>query len=230
MKVYGVYVKFLSSDSFKVVGGMLKKDLNVLARTPAKNAANLKELKRSVLDMVENGQQDYVEAIVPVPYKQLLQFQQNLLTSMELEYKVKIALPDYFEQDRNCMLMAVGRHSNVQQLAQHLDSLVKESFIYRIPSGSVNVEQAFGSAEYQALLATFDLDYNGALEIGHVSYNAEDGIDEYHVRITCPRPVSKHLNHIVARLATLLGQFKVGIQFFDGLNLFVGPWRSKWQE
>lgn len=53
MKVYGVYVKFMSNEEFGSVGGKCYFDNNVLARTPAKNSANLKSLYHAVMDLID---------------------------------------------------------------------------------------------------------------------------------------------------------------------------------
>ena len=58
MKKYGVYVKFNSADEVER-GGMDDED-NVLARTPAKNAANLENLRSSVMELVNPKDKDYV--------------------------------------------------------------------------------------------------------------------------------------------------------------------------
>lgn len=52
MKKYGVYVKFSNAEEFATLGGYLDNDDNVVARTPAKNAINLDNLKQSIMDLV----------------------------------------------------------------------------------------------------------------------------------------------------------------------------------
>jgi predicted PilT family ATPase len=52
MKKYGVYVKFSNAEEFAALGGYNDNDDNVIARTPAKNAINLDNLKQSVLELV----------------------------------------------------------------------------------------------------------------------------------------------------------------------------------
>jgi len=52
MKKYGVYVKFSNAEEFAALGGYNDNDDNVVARTPAKNAANLENLKQSVMELV----------------------------------------------------------------------------------------------------------------------------------------------------------------------------------
>src|SRR5882762_6139774 len=52
MKQYGVYVKFSNAKEFVQLGGYTDNEDNVIARTPAKNAINLDNLKQSVMELV----------------------------------------------------------------------------------------------------------------------------------------------------------------------------------
>ena len=52
MKKYGVYVKFSNAEEFAALGGYNDNEDNVVARTPAKNAINLDNLKQSVMELV----------------------------------------------------------------------------------------------------------------------------------------------------------------------------------
>lgn len=52
MKKWGVYVKFSNADEFSALGGYLDNEDNVVARTPAKNAMNLENLKAAVMELV----------------------------------------------------------------------------------------------------------------------------------------------------------------------------------
>ena len=52
MKKFGVYVKFSNAEEFAALGGYLDIEDNVVARTPAKNAINLDNLKAAVMDLV----------------------------------------------------------------------------------------------------------------------------------------------------------------------------------
>lgn len=58
MKKYGVYVKFNSAD--ELAAASLDDEDNVLARTPAKNALNLDNLKSSVMELVNPKDKDYI--------------------------------------------------------------------------------------------------------------------------------------------------------------------------
>lgn len=52
MKKYGVYVKFSNAEEFAALGGYNDNEDNVIARTPAKNAINLDNLRQSVMELV----------------------------------------------------------------------------------------------------------------------------------------------------------------------------------
>jgi len=52
MKKYGVYVKFSNAEEFAALGGYNDNEDNVVARTPAKNAMNLENLKQAVMELV----------------------------------------------------------------------------------------------------------------------------------------------------------------------------------
>lgn len=52
MKKYGVYVKFSNAEEFAALGGYGDNEDNVIARTPAKNAINLDNLKQAVMELV----------------------------------------------------------------------------------------------------------------------------------------------------------------------------------
>lgn len=52
MKKFGVYVKFSNAEEFAALGGYADNEDNVVARTPAKNAVNLDNLKLSVMELV----------------------------------------------------------------------------------------------------------------------------------------------------------------------------------
>ncbi|KAJ7932640.1 cytoplasmic protein [Mycena leptocephala] len=67
MKKYGVYVKFSNAEEFAALGGYNDNDDNVVARTPAKNAINLDNLKQSVMELVNPKDKDYTNETVSIP-------------------------------------------------------------------------------------------------------------------------------------------------------------------
>ncbi|KZT06753.1 uncharacterized protein LAESUDRAFT_725514 [Laetiporus sulphureus 93-53] len=69
MKKYGVYVKFSNAEEFAAMGGYNDNEDNVIARTPAKNAMNLENLKQSVMELVNPKDKDYMNETVSIPRK-----------------------------------------------------------------------------------------------------------------------------------------------------------------
>ncbi|KAH8120635.1 cytoplasmic protein [Phellopilus nigrolimitatus] len=69
MKKWGVYVKFSNADEFAALGGYLDNEDNVVARTPAKNAINLENLKAAVTELVNPKDRDYMAEKVAIPRK-----------------------------------------------------------------------------------------------------------------------------------------------------------------
>ncbi|TEB39298.1 cytoplasmic protein [Coprinellus micaceus] len=67
MKKYGVYVKFSNAEEFAALGGYNDNEDNVVARTPAKNAINLDNLKQSVMELVNPKDKDFVIETVSIP-------------------------------------------------------------------------------------------------------------------------------------------------------------------
>lgn len=93
MKKFGVYVKFSNADEFAALGGYVDNDDNVIARTPSKNAANLENLKQSVMELVSPKDKDFVTATVMVPrrfHRMLLHDRSSALR--EIEQKTRCVL------------------------------------------------------------------------------------------------------------------------------------------
>ena len=67
MKKYGVYVKFSNAEEFAQLGGYSDNEDNVIARTPAKNARELEQLKQSVMELVAPKDKDYTVETVSIP-------------------------------------------------------------------------------------------------------------------------------------------------------------------
>ena len=69
MRMYGVYVKFSNAEEYAAIGGYAENEDNVVARTPAKNAAHLGNLKESILELVSPRDKDYVNRTMLIPRK-----------------------------------------------------------------------------------------------------------------------------------------------------------------
>ncbi|ORX90245.1 hypothetical protein K493DRAFT_357005 [Basidiobolus meristosporus CBS 931.73] len=60
MKQFGVYVKFSTAEEFAAQGVCVDSGDNVVARTPAKNIQNLANFKKTITDMVESKDQEWL--------------------------------------------------------------------------------------------------------------------------------------------------------------------------
>ncbi|KAF8523068.1 cytoplasmic protein [Hysterangium stoloniferum] len=97
MKKYGVYVKFSNAEEFAALGGYADNEDNVVARTPAKNAMNLENLKQSVLELVNPKDKDYIHETVLIPrkYHRTLLGEKNIfIHDIEQKTNSKIQFPD----------------------------------------------------------------------------------------------------------------------------------------
>lgn len=72
MKKYGVYVKFSNAEEFAALGGYGDNEDNVIARTPAKNAINLDNLKQAVMELVHPKVLEFPCSSGGVSYKFIL--------------------------------------------------------------------------------------------------------------------------------------------------------------
>ncbi|QRW19428.1 meiotically up-regulated protein [Rhizoctonia solani] len=89
MKKYGVYVKFSNAEEFAALGGYGDNEDNVIARTPAKNAINLDNLKQA--------DKDYVIETVSIPrryHRTLLGEKSIFIKDIETKTNSKVRFPD----------------------------------------------------------------------------------------------------------------------------------------
>ncbi|KAF8761597.1 K homology RNA-binding domain [Rhizoctonia solani] len=93
MKKYGVYVKFSNAEEFAALGGYGDNEDNVIARTPAKNAINLDNLKQAVMEL----DKDYVIETVSIPrryHRTLLGEKSIFIKDIETKTNSKVRFPD----------------------------------------------------------------------------------------------------------------------------------------
>ncbi|KAF8316159.1 hypothetical protein DL93DRAFT_2030902, partial [Clavulina sp. PMI_390] len=94
MKKYGVYVKFNSAEEMRQLA--LDDEENVLARTPAKNALNLENLRSSIMELVPAKDKDFIVDTVPVPrryHRALFGDKAVFLRDIESKTNCKITFP-----------------------------------------------------------------------------------------------------------------------------------------
>ncbi|KZT74830.1 cytoplasmic protein [Daedalea quercina L-15889] len=97
MKKYGVYVKFSNAEEFAATGGYNDNEDNVIARTPAKNAMNLENLKQSVMELVNPKDKDYLNETVSIPrkyHRTLLGEKSIFIHDIEAKTNSQIRFPD----------------------------------------------------------------------------------------------------------------------------------------
>lgn len=97
MKKYGVYVKFSNAEEFASLGGYNDNDDNVVARTPAKNAINLENLKQSVMELVNPKDKDFVNEPVSIPrryHRTLLGEKSIFIRDIEAKTNSHVRFPD----------------------------------------------------------------------------------------------------------------------------------------
>ncbi|KAI0314982.1 cytoplasmic protein [Amylostereum chailletii] len=97
MKKYGVYVKFSNAEEFAALGGYNDNEDNVVARTPAKNAINLDNLKQSVMELVNPKDKDYLTETVIIPrryHRTLLGEKSIFIRDIENKTNARFRFPD----------------------------------------------------------------------------------------------------------------------------------------
>lgn len=146
MKEYGVYVKFLSNDEFKMIGGLNEFDQNVIARTPAKNSENLKNLHRSVLGVVDGDTEMEGKKIVwlELPRRQhgrLRNYCRSVLES-ELSGTVKFIFP---------LSSAASERVRLEGDAETIDAAVKRLRTYIVQSVALYAPLMTSSQQLQTV-------------------------------------------------------------------------------
>ncbi|KAG6911775.1 hypothetical protein DXG01_000021 [Tephrocybe rancida] len=121
MKKFGVYVKFSNAEEFAALGGYNDNDDNVVARTPAKNAINLDNLKQSVMELVNPKDKDYVNETVSIPrryHRTLLGEKSIFIRDIETKTNSRVRFPD--KETASDVVTIFGPESQVQIAAAML--------------------------------------------------------------------------------------------------------------
>ncbi|KAI0690686.1 cytoplasmic protein [Cytidiella melzeri] len=121
MKKYGVYVKFSNAEEFAAMGGYNDNEDNVVARTPAKNALNLDNLKQSVMELVNPKDKDYINETVSIPrkyHRTLLGEKSIFIHDIEAKTNSKFRFPD--KETASDLVTIFGPESQVQIAATML--------------------------------------------------------------------------------------------------------------
>ncbi|TPX39862.1 hypothetical protein SeLEV6574_g06945 [Synchytrium endobioticum] len=137
MKKYGVYVKFSNMEEYMGIGGYFENQDNVIARTPAKNAFNLEELKTSVMELVPfNERADFTTSVyVPRHYHRMVVGPTgHHLMDILTETKVEITIPD--RESGNDIWTIMGLNGAVEHAKQRILYYMPEMFEIIIPATS----------------------------------------------------------------------------------------------
>lgn len=135
MKKYGVYVKFSNAEEYLTLGGYFDNQDNVIARTPAKNAFNLEELKNSVMELVSfNERADFTTSVfVPRHYhRMVIGHSGQHLTEIQAETKVVFTIPD--RESGNDIWTIMGMEGGVEIAKQRILSYMPEMFEIFFPA------------------------------------------------------------------------------------------------
>ncbi|KIK71273.1 hypothetical protein GYMLUDRAFT_66480 [Collybiopsis luxurians FD-317 M1] len=152
MKKYGVYVKFSNAEEFAALGGYNDNDDNVIARTPAKNALNLDNLKQSVMELVNPKDKDFVNETISIPrryHRTLLGEKAIFIHDIETKTNSKVRFPD--KETASDVVTIFGPESQVQIAAAMLLDHVPFEADMAVPRSS-DLPRVCNSAEFGSLV------------------------------------------------------------------------------
>ncbi|KAJ9474011.1 KH domain-containing protein [Pseudozyma hubeiensis] len=151
MKKFGVYVKFSNAEEFAALGGYLDNEDNVIARTPAKNAANLENLKLSVMELVNPKDKDYISETVTISrryHRTLLGEKAIFIHDIESKTSSSVRFPA--RESASDLVTIFGPESQIHIAAQMLLDHVPFEAEFRAPN-STELADAIQTDEFTAL-------------------------------------------------------------------------------
>jgi hypothetical protein len=150
MKKYGVYVKFSNAEEFASLGGYFENMDNVIARTPAKNAVNLNELKEAIMELVvvNEGPMTSLSLSIPWQLHRSITAGPRGLNVEEYEnmYGVKISIPDREMGIDNITI--TGPETQVHQTRAQIMQLIPDLHDFQIPASQTAI-YVLKSPEFQ---------------------------------------------------------------------------------
>lgn len=158
MKNYGVYVKFLSAEEFTPLGGLVDQDKNVLARTPAKNASNLINLYRAVLDTVDPREKSFAASVLSIPrrYHRILSCEYR--RAVEDATRTTIIFPSTESGSEKILIR--GLDTDIKLASDQLMKYTPQEYRFKVASCE-KLDKLEGNPEYrqlvEKLIAIFDL-------------------------------------------------------------------------
>lgn len=161
MKKFGVYVKFYSKQDLDMeTYPFLETEDNVIARTPAKNAVNLENLKAAVMELVTPKDKDFVSENVQISrryHRTLLGEKGIFIHDIESKLGCLIRFPP--PESASDLVSIFGPESQIHIAAQMLLDHVPCEAEYRTPSSS-ELTRILGSHEFVALIERVKRDLN----------------------------------------------------------------------
>ncbi|KAI9097041.1 hypothetical protein DFS34DRAFT_133003 [Phlyctochytrium arcticum] len=152
MKKYAVYVKFSNAEEFAQLGGYFENMDNVIARTPAKNHANLGLLKESIMELTTLGEKQQVTMAVSIPrqlHRLVVGPRACYLQDIVKVAKVDVEFPE--KESGTDDVIVTGPEPQVQIARQRLQDLAPHLHELSVP-GSPAAFYAIRSPEIQGLI------------------------------------------------------------------------------
>ncbi|EJD04379.1 cytoplasmic protein [Fomitiporia mediterranea MF3/22] len=159
MKKWGVYVKFSNADEFAALGGYLDNEDNVVARTPAKNAMNLENLKAAVTELVNPKERDYMTEKIAIPrryHRTLLGEKSIFIHDIESKTNCKFRFPD--KETASDVISIFGPESQVHIAATMLLGHVPFEAELSLPP-SADIGRVCSSPEFLAFTERIKRDF-----------------------------------------------------------------------
>ncbi|KAK1229376.1 hypothetical protein PQX77_007553 [Marasmius sp. AFHP31] len=223
MKKYGVYVKFSNAEEFAALGGYNDNDDNVVARTPAKNAMNLENLKQSVMDLVNPKDKDFVNETVSIPrryHRTLLGEKSIFIRDIETKTNSSVRFPD--KETASDVVTIYGPESQVQiAAAMLLDHVPFEADMAVPRAGNAEINRVCSSTDFTSLVERVKRELQVSISPNFHTPTVSNGslggdsLTDYSFKFRCQRSNSDFL--ITAR--EMLEQFLIN----HNIRVFPSP-------
>ncbi|KAJ7139889.1 hypothetical protein C8R44DRAFT_606260 [Mycena epipterygia] len=214
MKKYGVYVKFSNAEEFAALGGYNDNDDNVVARTPAKNAINLDNLKQSVMELVNPKDKDYINETVSIPrryHRTLLGEKSIFIHDIQTKTNSHVRFPQ--KETASDIVTIFGPESQVQIAAAMLLDHVPFEADMNVPP-SAELSRLCVSADFNNLVERIkrELQVSVVPNIKMSIVNEDSGSEmpsEYTFKFRCQRSNSDFLITAREMLEQFLGNHNI---------------------
>ncbi|KAJ3079842.1 hypothetical protein HK102_003473, partial [Quaeritorhiza haematococci] len=174
MKKYGVYVKFSNADEFSSLGGYFNNEDNVIARTPAKNAANLGQLKETIMELINAKDKADLKVRIPIP-REKHRFTIGLgaanLKEIHMLTDITVVFPERETGLDEVTMM--GPEPQVQQARHLLQERIPEVYDFEVPASQRCVDAIRNSEFIESVVTRLKVEYQVDLYV-HVPISGED--------------------------------------------------------